>query len=184
EQKTAYEIVILVVADENCAEIFACPLRRGVSANDEFLFVDTLEFDPCAASAAGFVNGVTLFPDNSFQPAAFHFFQQKGGVAADRTGITDWFARTGAEFFQNAFAGFQMQRDQTFAFKLEKVERIKINWSLLPLHFARLQKLEGRTALLIEGDHLSIEHAFVCGQILYRLDDLGETCAQIVLITR
>ena len=53
-----YEIAILVVADENCAEMFARPLRRGVSANDEFLFVDAFEFDPCAASPAGFVNGV------------------------------------------------------------------------------------------------------------------------------
>src|SRR5213596_3379042 len=65
------EFFVLVVANQNCAEMFARALRRRVSANDEFLFVNAFELDPCAAATPWLVNRVALFAHNSFQAAAF-----------------------------------------------------------------------------------------------------------------
>ena len=82
--------------------MFSCPLRRGVSANDEFLFVDTLEFDPCAASPAGFVNGVAQFADDSFQAAALHFLEELVGISPNRARVSNLrITYAGTEFLQN-----------------------------------------------------------------------------------
>ena len=58
----------LVVADEQRAEMFSRARRRRVTADDKFLFVQNLEFDPCAAAPIRFVNGVAQFSDQSFEP--------------------------------------------------------------------------------------------------------------------
>src|SRR5436305_10756603 len=103
------EFLVLIVTNEDRAEIFARPLRRRVSADNKFLFVDTFELDPCAASAPGFVNGVTLFADNSFQAATLYFFEKSFGVAANRAGVANRITCVSAEFFQNVFARLQGQ---------------------------------------------------------------------------
>ena len=89
--------------------MFARPLGWRVSADDEFLLADTFELDPRAAATSGFVNRVTLFAHNSFQAPAFHFIEQCFRVSANRTGITDWVVRIGAQFFQNVFPRLQWQ---------------------------------------------------------------------------
>src|SRR6266480_6438128 len=95
------EFLVLIVTNENGTEIFARPLRRRVSADNEFLFVDTFELDPCAASAPGFVNRVALFADNPFQAATLYFFEKSFGVATNRTGVANRGTCVSAEFFQN-----------------------------------------------------------------------------------
>src|SRR2546423_6743729 len=82
------EFLVLIVTNEDRTEIFARPLRRRVSADNEFLFVDTFELYPRAASAPGFVNRVTLFADNPFQAAALYLFEKSFGIAADRVSVT------------------------------------------------------------------------------------------------
>src|SRR5262249_49476587 len=103
------ELFVLVVTNQDCAEMFARALWRRVSPNDEFLFVDTFELDPCATSAAGFVNGVTLFADDTFKTAALHFFEKSICVAANRAGTTNRFACADAEFFKNVLPRLQWQ---------------------------------------------------------------------------
>jgi hypothetical protein len=113
-------------------------LRWGVSADDEFLFVDTLELDPSAASAAGFINRVALFADDSFQTATFHFFKKPIWIAAYRARITNRITRVRAEFFQHIFSSLQRQANQAFAIKLEQVECVKINGRFSSFHLAGL----------------------------------------------
>src|SRR5437764_4046729 len=78
------EFLVLIVTNEDRAEIFARPLRRRVSADNEFLFIDTFELYPPAASAPGFVNRITLFADNPFQAEALYLFEKSSGITADR----------------------------------------------------------------------------------------------------
>src|SRR6266566_2815119 len=153
-------------------------LRRCVSAYDEFLFVDTFELDPWAASAVGFVNGVPLFANNAFQTATLDFFEKPFGIGADRARVADRITRARAECFQNIFPRLQRQSNQTFAVELEQVECVKIDGRFSSFHLARLQKLERRAALVVERNYFAVDHAFARRQILYRLDDLRETCAQ------
>src|SRR2546430_17616802 len=78
------DFFFLIETNEDRTKIFATPLRRLLSADNEFLFVDTFELYPRAASAPGFVNRVTLFADNPFQAAALYLFEKSFGIAADR----------------------------------------------------------------------------------------------------
>src|SRR5437660_2377862 len=148
--------------------MFARALRWRVSANDEFLFIDTFELDPCAASAARLVNGGALFADNAFQTAMFHFLEQPFGIAADRARVANRITRVRAEFFENVLARLQRQPDQAFAVELEQVECVKINGRFSSFYLARLQKLERRAALVVERNYFAVNHAFSRRQVLYR----------------
>src|SRR5438876_12110385 len=66
------EFLVLIVTNEDRVEIFARPLRRRVSADNEFLFVDTFELYERASSAPRFVNRVTVVADNSFEAEAHY----------------------------------------------------------------------------------------------------------------
>src|SRR5262245_37524153 len=140
--------------------MFAGALRRGVSADDELLFVDTLELDPCAASPSRFINGGALFADNPFQTAPLHFFEKPLCIAANGARKTDWVACIGAEFLQNVFPRFQRQPNQALAVDLEEIECIIIDWRFSSFHFARLQELKRGTTLIVERNHFAIDQAF------------------------
>src|SRR5438874_967225 len=96
--------------------------RRSVSADDEFLFADTFELDPCSASAAGFVNRLALLADQSFEAAPLDFIEQLLCISANHARVTDRIARFRAELFENILARLQWQRDQAFAVQLKQVK--------------------------------------------------------------
>ena len=56
----------LLEADEKRAEVFPRTSRRRISADDEFLLVHALQFDPRPAAPSRFINGVALLPDDPF----------------------------------------------------------------------------------------------------------------------
>src|SRR5205807_6000515 len=80
---------ILIISDENRAEVFARASGRCVTADDELLFVNAFKFDPGAASTARFVNGLTLLSDDAFQPAPLYLLEQRLHITLDLAGITD-----------------------------------------------------------------------------------------------
>src|SRR5262249_52123817 len=155
--------------------MLARALGWRVSANDEFLLVDTFELDPRAAAVPRFVNRVALFSDDAFQAPAFYFIEQCFRVSADRAGITDRVTGIGAELFENAFPRLQGEREQTFAIELEQVECVEINGGLSAFHFARLQKLERGTAPLVQRNHFAVNHTFAGGEIFNGVHNLWKT---------
>ena len=46
------KLVVFVVADKDCPEMFACTSRRSVAANDKLLLIDAFYFDPGTATPA------------------------------------------------------------------------------------------------------------------------------------
>jgi len=106
--------------------MFARALRWRVSADDKFLFVDTFELDPCAASAVGLVNRVTLFPDEAFEATTLHFIEKRFGLTANRSGVADSIIGAGRELFEHVLPRLQRQPDQAFAVELEQVECVEI----------------------------------------------------------
>src|SRR5262245_53952708 len=68
------EFVVLVIADQDGAEILARSLRRRVSADDKLLSVHVFVVDPRSTSSARFVNGVPKVANSPFEAAALDFF--------------------------------------------------------------------------------------------------------------
>src|SRR5437660_12104145 len=58
-----FQFTVLIIADQNRAEVLARAAARRVAANHKFLLVDGLELDPRAATASWLVNGFALFPN-------------------------------------------------------------------------------------------------------------------------
>ena len=56
-------------------------LGRSVTADDQFLFVQTLDLYPCSASSSRLISGIAQFTDNSFQSRRFTSFNSAFGSA-------------------------------------------------------------------------------------------------------
>src|SRR5436309_13802914 len=76
---------LIVITDQQRAEMLARACRRCVATDDEFLLVHAFQFDPSPAPAAGFVNGIALLADEAFQTASLNFRQQCFCVSAKRS---------------------------------------------------------------------------------------------------
>src|SRR5207253_5407819 len=57
----------IVITDQQRAEMLTRTCRRSVTTDDKFLLVHAFQFDPSPAAAAGFVNGIALLADETFQ---------------------------------------------------------------------------------------------------------------------
>jgi hypothetical protein len=62
-----FEVLAFVKADQERAEIFPRPFRFGVSADDEFLLLMKLEFDPCSAALSGLIPGTAAFTNQTLK---------------------------------------------------------------------------------------------------------------------
>src|SRR6266480_333766 len=77
------QLIARTSAIENCTEMFARSRWRRVTADNEFLFVNTLQFDPNAAAPSGLIRRTALFSNNPLQAPALHLLKQGGSVSAD-----------------------------------------------------------------------------------------------------
>ena len=74
---------LLVVADQQCAEILPRPLRWREATDDKLLLVHALELDPGAAATTGFVNRTHLFADDALESQSLHFPEKRLRIASN-----------------------------------------------------------------------------------------------------
>src|SRR5688572_8791843 len=84
---------LLVVTDQQRAEMFSRALRRREATDDKFLLAHAFEFDPRATPAARFVSRPALFADHSLQPQPLYLFQERVGIPSDLAREPDEAAR-------------------------------------------------------------------------------------------
>src|SRR6185436_15493574 len=63
-----------IITYDQCAKEGPRACWSGITADDKFLFLLRFDLEPRAASAAGLVEGILLFGDDSFQASALDFF--------------------------------------------------------------------------------------------------------------
>src|SRR5688572_4817460 len=77
--------VLLVIANQQGAEVFSRALRWREATDDELLLAHAFEFDPRATPSARFVSRSALFTDHSLQPQSLHFPQECVRIPSDLT---------------------------------------------------------------------------------------------------
>src|ERR1700730_4166903 len=173
-----------IITNQDRAEIFSGTSGRRVTADDELLFVHALELDPGAAAPSRFVNGVAQLADEAFEPASFHFRQERFCFATQLAGVTDRISYSFADFCQQFFALNKREFNQTSAVKLKQIEDVIAHRSFPLFRLECLQKLERGAPLFVERHNFAIDHAFLDRQFLNRSGDFWKSGPQLISISR
>lgn len=86
---SAEKFVSIINSDEQGTEVVSTAGRFGITADDKFLLLKDLEFDPCTAALAGFVERGIAFANQTFQTKLSCFDKQLVGIGAERFGVIE-----------------------------------------------------------------------------------------------
>ena len=173
------EAPALVEADVERAEVRARSLGIGVAADDELLASLALDLDPLARAATDVGRGGAL-GDDALEPRLRRGVVEGAALARDVVAVAHH-AEGGHEQAQALLAVDERQAAQVAAVEREAIEEHAHHRHLGPraLHVAghgeahpRLEALEGRPALVVEGDDLAVDDEAVHGQRGERARDL------------
>src|SRR5436305_1040214 len=124
---------LIVITNQQRAEMLARACRRSVATDDEFLLVHAFQFDPNPATAAGFVNGIALLTDETFQTAPLNFRQQRFCFSPERSREANDVARRRDQPRQQFFPQSKRQTYQTAAIQLQEIEYVKCERRVLAI---------------------------------------------------
>src|SRR5688572_3332809 len=118
---------LLVVTDQQRAEMFSRALRWREATNDELLLAHAFEFDPRATPSARFVSRPALFADHSLQPQSLDFPQERVRIPSDLTGEPDAAARILAKRREQLLPPLHRQADHALPRCLKKIKHVVID---------------------------------------------------------
>ena len=162
--------------------MFARACRRSVAADDKFLLVHAFQFDPSPAAAAGFVNGIALLAEKTFQATPFNFREQCLCFSPKRSRKPNDVAQRGDQSHQHFFPQGQRETYQTAAIQLQDIEHVKCQRRIFAIKLGPLQKLKRRAPLFIHRDDFAVDHAFIGLKTRSSAGDFREAIVQLFFI--
>ena len=101
-----FKFLAFVEANKQRAKILSRAFRLGVSADNKFLLLMELDFDPCSGALSGLIPGTAAFTNQTFKPEFVSPVQKLWNVFREGDRIPNYTGRFFQQFFQLCFSFF------------------------------------------------------------------------------